>query len=264
MQHTPPRRRRVHESVFDVRKLRERDYAFVDDGSTSVEIEEPSLARDFWELVTKSSPGLVDPGTGRVVEMTLDEVERRAVEAHDKERRLACRYFELTDRLENIEERVAKPDPRFGSYNHTVLQSNKVFIEWEYADAEATQLTELWGAYRDDRLARLEQAIAMQPGLRTTATREQRYARSVWIKEAWTPSDALFYQLRQEADELRSGLQLSYWYYMQTVQAESSGRPLFSLNEIGPTGEILGEDPNHRPPIKASLLKRLELVELVL
>ena len=80
--------------------------------------------------------------------MTLDEAERRAVQAHDEERRKACRFFELTDRLANIEEHAAAPDPRFGGYNHTVRQANDAFSAWEHATLLADQSTALWSTWR--------------------------------------------------------------------------------------------------------------------
>jgi len=254
----------VWRSVAEVCKVRELDYAFTEGVGVMVAIDELSPAMLFWELITSSTSTLIDPATGWWIGVTLDEAERRAVQAHDEERRRACRFFELTDRLTNVEEQAAKPDPRFGGYNHTVRQANDAFSAWEHATLCADQSTALWSMYRDDRVERLTKALAMTPQLRKLGSSERHLAKETGTEPSWWPSEALFFQLQTELEELKQGLKLSKWYYIQTLMVEHTGRPLFSLNEISSDGRLLraDADPNHRPPVALDLMERLRLLQL--
>lgn len=214
--------------------------------SGEVRVVEGSYAHKFWGLVAFRSPEVEDPL--RKVQPTLQTVERDAAYEYDLSMEMLCKFFEMEDAMDAYDEDPPAPEK---AVDRSLLmeRSGHYFDECRTFFAMASRGEAVWERMRDDRVRRIDEALALE---------DDRA-----VEAAWTPAGTFRDECAAEAASLRGrGLDKSKWFNVQLLFTKLTGRPTFSLKEVDKLCRPLGPDPDHRPGVDASLVQRVRLANV--
>lgn len=207
-------------------------------GLTGISLDASSPQAEFWANACSLSAGLTDQSAAD----TIVSVGKARDDAREAWQNFICSttlYFALEDRLHSMK------SLRFNNEMETLLSNAEQLLKQSFAQFDvARNLDRTWRIAADDRTTRLQKAL--QVGAEHTCAGE------------W--SNALMAEMRDEINDLHTGLRLSDWCYAQLTGGAETGRPLFSSSELSKDMTLNAEDPNHRDPLGRSLAERFELL----
>jgi hypothetical protein len=225
----------------ELNSVSEHAYPFTDDEREhGFEIEVGGPAHAFWDNITSTSPGLVDPIFKRPYLSPWQDVQSKTRSALDREVDLHAQLMAFVDRI------AALDDGTLGlsvDRQSIVAAALMVAKEWDIARIVAQNYVAMLTDLRADRALRLRAA-------------ENALGGGAKRGGGWFPSAELLEAAEAEAEEVGSVFTPSTYYLLQTAACKS-GRPVFSPLQLSPQLET-AEDPLHRGPVAGSTLEILD------
>lgn len=217
-----------------------------------------SLSYQIWELITGRDAALRHPYTGQLG--TIEDLSRECAAVCETEISLHAQYCSLADRVAYLDAKT-RDGVEVPELNRVRLMkdSDVVFRDWELSRLRAKQLRQMWVAYRNDRVNRVNKAIElyqqMHASLDASATRPS-------VGE-WEPNSNFARALKTHANYLKAGISMTSYYTVQSCVAKLTGRPLFLATELSRfVGLSARADPYYMGPIKGNLQERMRLLSV--
>jgi hypothetical protein len=209
--------------------------------------------RRFWRLLTLPGSGVVDCYTNEQMEPHQSIAKSVAV-ACERAIELAAAHASVMDRIAFLDSRREAgelyEDIR---RSELVAQCMVIFDEWKLSTTRIAKLRSNLSACRADRIARLEEAIALQPALSKQGSQAG----------SWTPDAAFLDTMKSEVLEMKRSVRMTTYYRMQSAFAHQTGRPFFCPSELNRSGELsFQNDPYSRHPIKGTVAERFRAMAL--
>lgn len=228
--------------VQSLANVTERKLPFTDDEAHGILLlARGSLAREFWDLISRYGDGLTDPITKKPFP-PIEVAERRLVVQRDSAMRATCNFFELRNAIDNL--RAGKKVARGLDYNDlcNLLQDSSNTLEEEVQILKQHQRA--WDLVREDRLRRLVAALEVHVRI------QENLIKGI-VEEGWQPSQELVGAVSNEVAELRKKCSpASDWLKAMSFCSLQTKRPYFTLTELPPDDtQTVREDPEHRNPL---------------
>lgn len=238
-----------------LRTVTEREYHF-DEEEYKNGIKLPSYddapERRLWRLIAEFQT--LDPYTNTAVP-TIEQAEREVSAAYDMEMiefSHMMRAWCIVRTLKQNADGTLTGERARQKACHKFIALNE---SWLLSKMQREQCEHTWMLIRNERITNLRSALEI------VAEMYQNAALGDNLSElyTWVPSGRLVDQLTKEVNSLNRLAFLSRYYRLQCVVG-SSGRPLFSPEELGIDGLLTGiDDPEYRPPIEGTALERYKI-----
>lgn len=219
-----------------------------------------SLSHRIWELITGRDAALRHPYNDQLG--TIENLSRECAAVCETEISLHAQYCSLADRVAYLDVKT-RDGVEVSELNRMRLMkdSDVVFRDWELSRIRAKQLRQMWVAYRNDRVNRVNKAIKLYQQMPKSLGASAKSPSAV----EWKPSSIFAQALETHADLLKAGISMTNYYTMQSCVAKLTGRPLFLSTELSRfVGLASRADPHYMGPIKGDLQERMRLLSVAI
>lgn len=245
----------VHQTA-ELSSITETPFTFSDtEELEGVRLVQGSTSHQIWELLSTRDPVLEHPHSGTLG--TIEDFARHCASVYETEIYMHAKYCSIADSVAYIDARTRKGvDTPELDRTRLMQDSDAVFTDWELTLIRARQLKEIWRAYRNDRLKRVEKAIKLCRTMQPQADGST----AGHVSGEWLPDTLFVASLEKHALYLKLAMEMTKYYLQQNCVAKLTGRPLFSTSELfRGAGVSLRPDEYYMGLIGGSLQQRLAL-----